>query len=134
MFWIGSGKARGGREASLVAVAEHLIHQCGVDPCASPAADAGCTALIIASCRGLPKLVALLLASGADPTVKGEGRFRLCGSSKTLFGCHTASAWVDALLAAEAANGGTAESDRLALVRCKRLLAKSEAQWAAKKQ
>ena len=115
-------KARGTREANLVACARHLLSPAhGADVNARPAGDAPCTPLIIAACRGLPKLVAELLAHGADPTPRGEGRFRLCGSHKSLFGRRTALEWVAALLAAETAHA-VPEQDRLSLVKCQRLI------------
>ena len=77
--------------------------------------------MIIAACRGLPRLVALFLEAGADPRAVGEGRFRLCGNSKSMHGCYTAAGWVDALLAAEEAAGVAAE-DRHPLERCRKLL------------
>lgn len=114
-------KARGTREANLVQCASHLLgpsHRANVD--ARPPGES-CTPLIIASCRGLPNLVELFIQSGADPRLAGEGRFRICGSAKSLRGCHTALGWVERLLAAEE-EYGVAEKDREPLVRCRRAL------------
>jgi hypothetical protein len=82
------------REANIVQCAAHLLRpplSCDVN--ARPAGEHGCTALIIASSRGMPKLVELLLSAGADPTLAGEGRFRLSSSAtgrKSLCGRRTA--------------------------------------------
>ena len=113
-------KARGTREHSIVQCVGHLA-SLGANLNARPPGDAACTPLIIASCRGLPRLVAFLLDGGADPMLAGEGRFRLCGSSKTLHGCHAPLEWVEALLAAEEENG-VPEKDRQSLAKCARIL------------
>ena len=114
-------KARGTRESNLVSCAEHLLTQLGADVNARPPGDASCTPLIIASCRGLPRLAALFLRHGARPDVRGEGRFRLATSHRTLFGCHTAHGWVTALLRAEE-QLGVADEAREPLARCRALL------------
>ena len=81
-------KARGTREASLVQCASYMIHTVGCD--VNARLENGCTALIIASCRGLPKLVELLLNCGAKVSISGYGRFRLCGSAKSMCAAATA--------------------------------------------
>ena len=105
-------KARGTREHNIVLCCQHLIDKCNADVNARPPVPRALTALILASCRGLPKLVACLLARGADTRPAGEGRFRLAGTPKSVHGCHTAMDWVDVLLAAEEANGVRAEDRR----------------------
>mmetsp|Transcript_42604 Transcript_42604/g.138169 ORF Transcript_42604/g.138169 Transcript_42604/m.138169 type:complete len:371 (-) Transcript_42604:139-1251(-) len=94
-------KARGTREANLALCAAHLLRECGCDANARPSGDRSCTPLVIASCRGLPRLVALLLEAGADPSIAGEGRFRLGvpGGAKTLRGCHTPRGWIEVVAA-----------------------------------
>ena len=66
-------RARGIREADHVALADYMINCLGADPSARPSASAACTPLIIAACRGLPRLAAFLLACGADPHPRGRG-------------------------------------------------------------
>ena len=94
-------KARGTREANLALCAAHLLRERGCDANARPSGDRSCTPLVIASCRGLPRLVALLLEAGADPSIAGEGRFRLGvpGGAKTLRGCHTPRGWIEVVAA-----------------------------------
>ncbi|EOD18192.1 hypothetical protein EMIHUDRAFT_242622 [Emiliania huxleyi CCMP1516] len=113
--------------ANLALCAAHLLRERGCDANARPSGDRSCTPLVIASCRGLPRLVALLLEAGADPSIAGEGRFRLGvpGGAKTLRGCHTPRGWIEALLTAEAAHGVEA-GDQLSLQRCRRLLQSAE--------
>lgn len=114
-------KARGTREQNIVLCCQHLIDSCGADVNARPPVSNGLTALILASCRGLPKLVAFLLSRGAKTTPAGEGRFRLAGSAKSIAGCYTALRWVGVLLSAEEANGVN-DADRQPLERCRDLL------------
>ena len=97
-------RARGVTEARLTECAEVLLCEFGADPNGRSSAS-GCTPLIIAAARGMPKLVALLLACGADARPRGEGRFRLCGRSSSVAGCHDALAWTSVLLDAEAEVG-----------------------------
>ena len=47
----------------------------------------------------------MLLALGADPTCRGSGRFRLCGTRQTLAGKHTPLEWTRLLLEREQAIG-----------------------------
>ena len=114
-------RARGRSEPSLIAVCSHLIFVVGVDPCARPPVDDPCTALIIAACRGLPRLTSFLLACGADPRPTGRGRFRLCGRMQTLGGCYDAAEWTRRLLDAEHDVGVSAE-ERRGLEFCRNLL------------
>lgn len=114
-------KARGIREATLVQCAKHMLSTMHADVNARPSSAHACTPLIIASCRGLPKLVELFLAHGADVHVRGEGRFRVGSTSKTIFGTHTAREWTETLLAAEQANEVLAK-DREPLERVRKLL------------
>ena len=115
-------RARGVREAVLVAVANELCTVIGADPSARPPGKETCTPLIIAASRGLPRLTSFLLRIGADPRPHGTGRFRLCGRSQTLFGCYSALEWTSRLLKAEEDAGIEAEH-RGGLERCNRLLA-----------
>ena len=97
-------RARGAREQTLIALAEHLVLKLGADPSARPHAHA-VTPLIIAAARGLPKLAAFLLACGADPRPRGEGRFRLCGQRATVSGILCARGFVRRLYLAEEQSG-----------------------------
>ena len=118
-------RGRGVRESNLSACAERLIFVEGADPSARPPGEAGCSPLIIAASRGLPRLTAFLLACGADVTPAGEGRFRLCGRAQSIFGVHRASTWVALLLQAEEAAGIDVEHRR-GLMLCQRLLLRAE--------
>jgi hypothetical protein len=97
-------RTRGAREQTLIALAEHLVLKLGADPSARPHAHA-VTPLIIAAARGLPKLAAFLLACGADPRPRGEGRFRLCGQRATVSGILCARGFVRRLYLAEEQSG-----------------------------
>ena len=114
-------RARGIREADHVAIADYIINSLGADPSARPSSGDACTPLIIASCRGLPRLAAFLLACGADTRPRGRGRFRLCGRSQSLAGCHTALEWTERLLEAEI-DAGVSADHRRALAVTQRLL------------
>lgn len=119
-------KVRGTREASLVHCAQHLLTQHGADVNARPPGVNTCTPLIIATCRGLPSVVELFLGHGADARTRGEGRFRLFGSSRTLQGCHSALGWVESLLDAEQ-QVGVPDEARKPLLRCRKLLQRAVA-------
>mmetsp|Transcript_9087 Transcript_9087/g.23784 ORF Transcript_9087/g.23784 Transcript_9087/m.23784 type:complete len:315 (+) Transcript_9087:24-968(+) len=112
-------RARGRTEASLLLLCDHLI-SLGADACARPHSEA-CTPLIIAASRGMPRLVAFLLACGADPRPQGQGRFRLCGTSSSLAGSHCAVEWTRRLYDAELA-ANVAVEDRRALAVAHRVL------------
>jgi hypothetical protein len=107
-------RARGVYEKALVAAASHLIFSEGANPNARPPPDCSftCTPLIIAACRGLPRLTAFLLVCGAEPACIGEGRFRLCGMSASIAGRFSTLEWTDRLLAAEEEAGVVAEHRR----------------------
>lgn len=112
-------RAKDIREATLVALAEHLVTKLGVDPSAGN--EDGCTPLIITASRGLPKLTAFLLACGADPRPRGTGRFRLHNTAKSVRGTHSASEWAAELDAREA-ELGVSLPDRRPLHLCRLLL------------
>ena len=111
-------RGRGVRETTLLAVASHLVCDLGADPSAHP--PGGCTPLIIAACRGMPKLTAFFLAVGADPTPVGHGRFRLCGRVQTVAGTHCAAEWTRRLLEAEE-GAGVPSDERRGLELCLQL-------------
>ena len=95
----------------------------------------GLSPLIVAAARGMPRLVRLLLAHGADARAAGSGRFRLLGSRRTVAGRHSAREWVGVILAAEAAlhagpgspQGAAARRATAQLRECERLLSGPEA-------
>ena len=62
----------------------------------------GLSPLIMASARGLPKVVKLLLAHGAWLGQRGLGRFRLADTRQSIRGRMSAQEFVSALLEAEA--------------------------------
>ena len=97
-------RARGVRESKLLQAADFLIHTLRADPSARPS-EASCSPLIIAASRGMYRLSAFLLACGADPRPRGEGRFRLSGLRSTIAGTHTAREFVKLLYLAEVAQG-----------------------------
>jgi hypothetical protein len=92
-------KARHVSEAAIVAVVHLLIVDFEAD--VNTASLDGLSALHIAAARGLPKLVKLLLAHGADIASKGRGEFRGYGSRKVYKGEHTPLGWTDAMMAHE---------------------------------
>ena len=77
----------------------------------------------VAACRGLPKLVQFFLKHSSRECYahRGEGRFRLWESHKTLHGCHDAKGWVEALLQAEY-KLGVSQAARNSLEECARRL------------
>lgn len=118
-------RARGVREHVLIAAASHLIFHEGADPSARPPPDYRftCSPLILAACRGLPKLTAFLLVCGAEALCVGEGRFRLCGKVASIAGKYSALEWTERLIAAEAAAGVAAQQrQELEVCRCLLLL------------
>ena len=120
-------RARGVYESAIVAAATELL-QLGASARATNAD--GCSPLIIAAARGLPKVVSLLLAHGADPTRRGRGRFRLGDTRRSLRGERTALEWVDALIEAEASIGVDGQQQR-SLKACRTLLARLAANSAS---
>ena len=121
-------RARGVYESAIVAAASDLL-QLGASARATN--SDGCSPLIIAAARGLPKVVSLLLGHGADPTQRGRGRFRLADTRRSLRGEQTALEWVDALLEAEASIGVNGQQQR-SLKACRTLLARRAADSATK--
>jgi hypothetical protein len=112
-------RTRGVREDTITAVVEWLVLDIHANPAASN--SDGCTPLMIAAARGMPKLAALLLALGADPRPAGTGRFRVCGTSQSVHGKHTALEWTCTLLAREVA-AGVAAKDMRSLEEARRLM------------
>ena len=103
----------------MVQVATALIEEMGASAACSN--DSGLSPLIIASARGLPKMVKLLLEHGAYTKRPGLGRFRLADSRQSIRGRHSALDWVELLLREEAAIG-VAPAQQKGLRKCLELL------------
>ena len=84
----------------------------------------GLSPLIMASARGLPKVVKLLLAHGAWLGQRGLGRFRLADTRQSIRGRMSAQEFVSALLEAEARIGVCSKQQR-SLDECRRLLSEA---------
>jgi hypothetical protein len=113
-------RARGVSEAAILAVVTELV----VHARASPGVGntEGQTPLIIASARGLPRIVAFLLKHGADPLPRGTARFRAASAQQTIVhGTHSALEWTEAVLECEKRMGVSASTQRQ-LLQCKSLL------------
>jgi len=87
-----------------------------------PGGAGGLTPLCIAAARGMATVVGFLVSSGADPSLAGQGRFRLFGSTHaSVHGKFTPRGWVRAMAEAEAA-AGVPPSDLAGLLECARVL------------
>jgi hypothetical protein len=84
----------------------------------------GLSPLIMASARGLPRVVKLLLAHGARLGQRGVGRFRLADTRQSIRGRMSAHEFVGALLEAEAQIGVGSKQQR-SLEECRQLLSEA---------
>ena len=84
----------------------------------------GLSPLIMASARGLPKVVKLLLTHGARLGQRGVGRFRLADTRQSIRGRMSAQEFVSALLEAEAQIGVGSKQQR-SLEECRDLLSEA---------
>jgi ankyrin repeat protein len=83
----------------------------------------GLTPLIVAAARGMPKVVAYLLQSGASPSVKGSGRFHLFSKRSKSIKLERSTALEFSLAMKEAElHHGLLPNDCKSLNKCIRLL------------
>lgn len=116
-------RARGCSEGAILAAVSELVLAHGAG--AGVPNSEGQTPLIVAAARGLPRVVAFLLAHGADPLQRGFGRFRAMaapGATAAPAGAGAGGAvvrgslspleWTEAILARERARGVAPRAQR----------------------
>lgn len=108
-------------ESAIAAAASELLR---LGASVNATNSEGLSPLIMASARGLPKVVRLLLAHGARLGQRGVGRFRLADTRQSIRGRMNAQEFVSALLEAEA-QIGVGSKQQLSLDECREMLSEA---------